>query len=60
MRNTYIAAFVFGFLQIALVFWLCGCESTTQTAIRENQPPAIAYIVAPEQNNVRYIAIPEP
>ena len=47
-------------LAILLVVIFTSCESTTQTAIRENQPPAIAYIVAPEQNNVRYIAIPEP
>lgn len=25
---------------------MCACESTTQTAIRSNEVPAIAYVVA--------------
>lgn len=29
-----------------IVFILAGCESATQTAIRNNEPPAIAYVVA--------------
>jgi hypothetical protein len=31
---------------VALLIMLAGCESATQTAIRENEPPAIAYVVA--------------
>ena len=35
---------------IAFAIWiglmLSSCESATQTAIRENQPPAIAFVVA--------------
>jgi hypothetical protein len=40
-----------GYMLIATISLLClltACESATQTAVRENEPPAVAYIVAAE------------
>ena len=36
-------------MKVILAVWslaILGCESTTQTAIRSNEVPAIAYVVA--------------
>ena len=41
-----LSIFVVGVL---IMFFLGGCESATQTAIRENQPPAIAFVVAAQK-----------
>lgn len=30
---------------------LWGCESVTQTAIRENEPPAVAFVIAAQRGH---------
>ena len=40
-------------LSLAIV----GCESTTQTAIRSNEVPAIAYVVAAEKGEALPTAV---
>ena len=45
--SDYLISFVIGcILYTLLILFSIGCESATQTAIRENQPPAIAFVVA--------------
>jgi hypothetical protein len=47
-------------LLLLIPFLFASCESATQTAIRENQPPAVAYIVRPELIETRAIIVPAP
>lgn len=41
-----LAISTFILLPFLVMFLFTSCESATQTAIRQNQPPAIAYVVA--------------